>query len=72
MNERIKELDLQAQRRLGLITDAIDAVRFAAEEDRKITHDNAIDPYYREALDRLEVKRAGMRAYAFRVKTLGR
>ena len=61
-----------AQRRLDLITDAIAAVKFAAEEERKITHARHIDQYYVEALDRLEVKLTGARAYAYRVMTIGR
>ena len=62
----------KAQRQLDLITDAIAAVKFAAEEERKITHAKHIDPYYQEALDRLEVKLTGARAYAHRVMTIGR
>ena len=62
----------KAQRRLDLITDAIAAVKFAAEEERKITHAKHIDPYYQEALDRLEVKLTGARACAHRVMTIGR
>ena len=63
---------LKAQQRLDLITDAIEAVRYAAEEERRITHSRHIDPYYRQALDRLEIKLTGARAYAFRVQTIGR
>lgn len=62
----------KAQRRLDLITDAITAVKFAAEEERKITHAKHIDQYYVEALDRLEVKLTGARVYAYRVMTIGR
>jgi hypothetical protein len=62
----------KAQRQLDLVVDAIAAVKFAAEEERKITHAKHIDPYYREALDRLEVKLTGARAYAYRVQTIGR
>lgn len=65
MNEAEK-----AQRQLDLITDAILAVRNAAEEERKVTHSKHIDPYYREALDRLDVKLTGARAYAFRAQTV--
>ena len=61
----------KAQRQLDLITDAIAAVKYAAEEERKVTHAKHIDPYYREALDRLDVKLVGARAYAFRVQTIG-
>lgn len=61
-----------AQQRLDLITDAIAAVKFAAEEERKITHAKHIDPYYQEALNRLDVKLTGARAYAYRVMTIGR
>ena len=67
MNEMEK-----AQQQLDLITDAVATVKFAAEEERKITHSKHIDPYYQEALDRLDLKLAGVRAYAFRVQTIGR
>ena len=62
----------KAQRQLDLIVDAITAIKFAAEEERKITHAKHIDPYYQEALDRLDVKLTGARAYAHRVMTIGR
>ena len=62
----------KAQRRLDLITDAIAAVKFAAEEERKITHAKHLDPDYLDALDHLELKLTGARAYAFRVMTIGR
>ena len=62
----------KAQRQLDLITDAVAAIKFAAEEECKITHSKHIDPLYQEALDRLDVKLTGVRAYAFRVQTVGR
>lgn len=62
----------KAQRQLDLIVHAISEVKRAAEEERKITHAKHIDPLYREALDRLDVKITGARAYAFRVQTVGR
>jgi len=62
----------ESQLQLDLITDAIAAVKFAAEEERKITHSTYIDPLYKEALDRLDVKLAGIRTRAFRMQTLGR
>ena len=62
----------KAQRRLDLITDAIAAVKFAAEEERKITHTKHIDYDYCMALEYLELKLSGARAYAFRVQTIGR
>ena len=62
----------KAQRQLDLITDAFAAVKYAAEEERKITHAKHIDQYYVEALDRLGVKLTGARAYAHRVMTIGR
>jgi hypothetical protein len=61
----------KAQQQLDLIEHAIWNVKFAAEEERKITHARHIDPYYQEALDRLDVKLTGARAYAFRVQTIG-
>lgn len=62
----------KAQRKLDLITNAIAAVKFAAEEERKITHNKHIDTYYAEALDRLDLKLTGARAYAYRVQTIGK
>jgi hypothetical protein len=62
----------KAQRKLDLITDAIAAVKFAAEEERKITHAKHIDKFYAEALDCLDLKLTGARAYAYRVQTIGR
>jgi len=62
----------QAQRQMDLITDAIAAVKYAADEERRITHSKHIDPLYFQALGRLEAKLTGARAYAFRVQTIGR
>jgi hypothetical protein len=62
----------KAQRKLDLVVDAIAAVKFAAEEERKITHAKHIDTFYSEALDRLDLKLTGARAYAYRVQTIGR
>ncbi len=61
----------KAQRQLDLIEHAIWNVKFAAEEERKITHAKHIDPFYAEALDRLDVKLTGARAYAYRIETIG-
>jgi len=62
----------KAQRKLDLVVDTIAAVKFAAEEERKITHAKHIDTFYAEALDRLDLKLTGARAYAYRVQTIGR
>jgi hypothetical protein len=62
----------KAQRKLDLVVDAIASVKFAAEEERKITHAKHIDTFYAEALDRLDLKLTGARAYAYRVQTIGR
>lgn len=62
----------QAQRQVDLITAAIEAVRSAADEERRITHSKHIDPLYHQALGRLEAKLTGARAYAFRVQIIGR
>jgi len=59
-------------RQLELVLGAIAAVKSAAEEERKITHSKHIDKYYSEALDRLDVKLTGARAYADRVGAIGR
>ncbi len=64
--------ELKAQKQLDLITAAIAVIEACAEEDRKVTHAKHIDPYYREALDRLDLKLTSARAYALRVKTIGR
>lgn len=62
----------KAQRQLDLITDAIASVKFAAEEERKVLHTKHIDPLYQKVLDDLDIKLTGVRAYAFRVQTLGK
>lgn len=62
----------KAKQAVALIKHAIHNVRFAAEEERKITHSKHIDRYYQEALDRLEVKRVGADAYLFRIQTVGK
>lgn len=62
----------KAQRKLDLVVDAIAAVKFAAEEERKITHAKHIDQHYVDALDRLDVKLTGVRAYLTRIETIGR
>ena len=43
-----------------------------AAEERKMWHDKHTDQYYREALDRLEVKLTGSEAYLFRLEILGK
>lgn len=62
----------KVQRQLDLITDAIAAVKFAADEERRVLHTKHIDPLYQKVLDDLDVKITGVRAYAFRVQTVGR
>lgn len=62
----------KAQRQLDLIKSAIAIVEALAEEDRKVTHVKHIDTYYREALDRLELKMMGDQAHLLRVKAIGR
>lgn len=62
----------KAQRRLDLITDAIAAVKFAADEERKILHSAHIDMDYQDALDHLDLKITGLRAYVFRIQTIGK
>lgn len=61
----------KAKHQVLLVEHAIFNVKFAADEERKITHTKHIDPYYQEALDRLNVKLTGARAYAWRVQTVG-
>jgi hypothetical protein len=60
-----------AKQRLSLTEHAIFNVKFAANEERKLTHAKHIDKFYVEALDRLEVKLCGDRAYLSRVEILG-
>lgn len=62
----------KAQKTLALIEHAIFNVKFAAEEEQKITHTKHIDPHYQEALDRLEVKRVGAEVYLKRVELIGK
>lgn len=62
----------KAQEAVLLAEHAIWNVKFAAEVERKMTHAKHIDPHYQEALDRLDVKLSGARAYAHRVMTIGR
>lgn len=61
-----------AQKRVLLTEHAVFNVKFAAAEERKMTHAKHIDQYYVEALDRLEVKLCGDRAYLSRVEILGK
>jgi hypothetical protein len=62
----------RAKKQLLLVEHAIFNVKFAAEEERKITHNKHIDRYYAEALDRLDVKLTGARAYLGRIEAVGR
>jgi hypothetical protein len=62
----------RAKKQLLLVEHAIFNVKFAAEEERKITHAKHIDQYYVEALDRLDVKLTGARAYLGRIEAVGR
>jgi hypothetical protein len=65
--------DLERAQQIIILTEhAIFNVKFAAEEERKLTHAKHIDQYYTEALDRLEVKLVGARAYLSRVEIIGR
>ena len=65
------EID-RAKQKVLLVEHAIASVKFAAEEERRITHDKHIDQHYVEALDRLDVKLTGARAYLGRIEALGR
>lgn len=67
----MKELE-KAQRVVYLVEHAIWCIKQSAEEERKITHAKHIDQYYTEALDRLDVKLTGARAYLTRIETIGR
>ena len=62
----------KAQQAVLLVEHAIFNVKFAAEEERKITHARHIDQFYAEALDRLDVKLTGARAYLTRIEITGR
>ena len=61
-----------AQKRMLLTEHAIFNVKFSAEEERKLTHSKHIDHYYVEAMERLNVKLVGDRAYLSRVEILGK
>jgi hypothetical protein len=71
MGGRMTELE-KAKKQVLLVEHAIFNVKFAAEEERKITHSKHIDTYYQEALDRLDVKITGARAYLGRIEAIGR
>ena len=62
----------KAQREVELIDRAINTLKECAAEERKMYHAKHIDQYYREALDRLEVKKVGADAYLYRIKVIGR
>lgn len=62
----------KAQQAVLLVEHAIFNVKFAAEEEKKMTHAKHIDQHYVEALDRLDVKLTGARAYLTRIETIGR
>ena len=62
----------KAQREVELIDHAISTLKECAAEERKMYHEKHIDQYYREALDRLEVKKVGADAYLYRIKVIGR
>jgi hypothetical protein len=62
----------KARREVELICHAINTLKECAAEERKMWHDKHTDQYYREALDRLDVKRTGAEAYLWRLETVGR
>ena len=62
----------KAQKAVMLVEHAIFNVKFAAEEEKKMSHAKHIDQHYVEALDRLDVKLTGARAYLTRIETIGR
>lgn len=62
----------KAQKAVLLVEHAIFNVKFAANEERKITHAKHIDKHYVDALDRLDLKLTGARAYLTRIETIGR
>ena len=61
----------KAQKAVLLVEHAIFNVTFAAKEEQKITHSKHFDTHYQEALDRLDVKLTGARAYLSRIEILG-
>jgi hypothetical protein len=61
-----------AQQSLAYTEHAIFNVTFAANEERKMLHTKHINQFYTEALDRLQVKLVGDRAYLSRVEILGK
>ena len=62
----------KARREVELVRHAMNTLKECAAEERKMWHDKHTDQYYREALDRLEVKLAGSEAYLFRLEILGK
>lgn len=54
----------------ALTEQAIFEVKYAAEEERKITHAKHISEHYRNILDRLDIKITGERALLARYKAL--
>lgn len=57
---------------IDLITDAIAAVKYAAEEDQKISHNKHIDKHYRDALACLNIKLTGATVSRVRAQTIGK
>ncbi len=62
----------KAQREVELIGHAIKTLKECAAEERKMYHAKHIDQHYVDALDRLDVKLTGARAYLTRIETIGR
>jgi hypothetical protein len=62
----------KTQRQIGCLEHAIAAVKRNAAEDQRVTHAKHMDNHYATALDCLELKLTGLRAYALRVETIGR
>ena len=62
----------QTQHALTLVEQAIAAVKFVAEEEQKLMHTVHIDIRYREALNRLEIKKLGYEVLLKRIEIIGR
>lgn len=60
-----------AEFEMELVEAAIAAVLKSANSERYANHEKHIDPLYVQALDRLQVKQVGCRAYLSRVQILG-
>ena len=65
------ELEI-AKRRVELAKDALDFVKDAANQERKLTHEKHVNGHYTKAMQELESILFGAQAYLKRLEILGR